>query len=297
MTHYFLINNSFKHWMLFLAAACVCASATFAQDEEQPEEDKTDIRIVEAADDLPGKLQKPVTRYLKENQLPEGYKIKVEVGRYFDQGHTHSTEQYEPFVKSVVPVDPDEKEQGTMYVFEKIRRHLVEKIPFEDGERHGTAKRYADRKLRAEIPWKHGVIEGVKKEFYPDGELLSEVEMADDKANGYTKTYSPEGELMREGQMKDGKRDGSMTDYWPETGEPRRKVVYDMGEIAEDVVMYHENGNVEKVIPITDNTREGVGKICDEKGEEIEKTYWVDDRRVSKFEYKQFVRTREKNSE
>lgn len=297
MTHSTLINNSFKHWILFLAAACFCAGAIFAQEQEQPQEEQADIRIVEAADELPGRLRGSVSRYLKNNPLPEGYKVKVNVGRYFDQGQTGSTEQYEPFVQSIVPVDPDGKEQGMMFVYEKNHRHLVEKVPYVDGERHGIAKRFGGRKLRAEIPWKHGVIEGVKKELYPDGKLLSKVEMADGKAHGSTKTFSPEGELMRKGQMKNGKRHGTMIDYWPETGEPRRKVVYDMGEIAEDVIMYHENGNVQRVIPIEDNARQGVGKISNEQGEEIEKTYWVDGQRVSKFEYEQFVRTREKNNE
>ncbi len=284
-----------RHWMPLLVMACVFVGAAFAQEEE----DQTDIRIFDSADEVPAKLQGVVSSYLKDNPLPDGYKLKLEVGRYFDQGHSSSTEQYEPFVKSVVPVDSNGKEQGLMHVFDKSHRKLtgMEIIPYKDGERHGIAKRFAGGKLRAEIPWKRGVVDGVKKEFYPDGKVLSKVEMADGKANGATKTYSPEDELMRKGQMKDGKRNGPMIDYWPETGDPRRKVVYDMGEIVEDVVMYHENGNVQRVIPIEDNVRQGVGKVCNEQGEEIEKTYWVDGRRVSKFEYEQFVRTREQNGE
>lgn len=296
MKHYSL-NYGCRYWMTLLVAACVSASAVFAQEAGEREENQTDIRIVEGADELPARLQKAVSRYLKDNPLPEGYKLQVEVGRYFDQGNLNSSEEYEPYVKSVVPIDPDGAEQGVMHVFERIRQKLAEKIPYEDGERHGTAKRFSDGKVRAEIPWKNGVIEGVKKEFYPDGEVLSEVEMDDSKANGTTKTYSPEGELMREGQMKEGDRHGQMIDYWPETGEPRRKVVYDKGKIVDDVTMYHENGNVQRVIPIEDNVRQGVGKVCDEQGEETEKTYWVDGRRVSKFEYEQFVRNREQKEE
>lgn len=286
-----------RRWLIpaFGAALCFVAGVAHSQDEAKGAEVQT--KIISGPKDVPAELTRSIVRYLKQNPLKEGHRLKIQIGYYFDQGQTGSSNEYEPFVKSLVPIDEDGKEQGDMYIWGGPRLGLSDKIPYVDGERHGMASRYIGNKLRAKIPWKHGEMVGVKKEFYPEGAVRAEVELKDNEANGTTKTYSPEGELMREGTMKDGKRHGAMTDYWPETGNKRRVVVYDMGEIAEDVVMYHPNGKVARVVPIKDNARHGVGKVCDENGEVLEKTYWLDDEMVSKFQYEQYQRAQEKNGE
>lgn len=289
-------RNTLNWTMTAVVALGLVGAAATAQGQETEEGAEKKFLVVQSADEVPAKLQSAVSRYLKGNKLPEGYKLKIEVDRYFDQGQTNSSNEYEPYVRSLVPVDEKGLEQGYMFVFDRVKRNLEQTIPYVDGKRHGMAQRFANRKLRSKIPWVEDKMEGLKKEFYPDGEVLTEVELADGEANGSIKTYTPEGDLMREGTMKDGKRNGPMIDYWPETGNRRRKVVYDMGEIADDVVMYHPNGNVQRVIPIHDNSRHGIGRVCDQDGKEVEKTYWVDGDQVSKFEYEQHLRTQAKNN-
>ena len=276
-----------------LALFCVVLPVAAAPEKE--EETKADnVFVIKAVDDLPaeflqtdrnrGRIERPLKDALQK--LPEGYSLKVTIGRFFDQGHGHSTGKLEPYVANYVAVNPDGEEDGIGASFsDKIR--LVKNTTWKNGVKHGVETLYngwPHYKI-AEIPWKNGVIEGVKKTFYEDGSLQSETPYVNGEPHGLSKSYAKNGDVTRQCMLKNGERDGELVDYWPETGNKRREINYDMGKVVGTAKKYYANGQLKQAIPFKDNVMHGEEKRFTEDGEAESSRYWWNGDYVSKTEF------------
>ncbi len=268
------------------------------QDREQPE---TETIITKTADKIPdseSNINPPgtVRQFLKK--LPEGTKVKVKIGYHYSYGQgKDSTNEYEPHVASMVPLDEEGRPHGTKVVKSAPNSPMpARRIPYVHGKKHGVEKVFVDRhKLQAEIPWKKGKVDGVKKMYYPNsGKIRSKTEYKNGQPHGTTKTLTREGKLMRKGKLVKGDRHGKMLDYWPETGTKRRVVLYDRGKVINTVTEYTKDGKLKREIPFKNNQRHGIEKVYNKDGKVKEKRYWYKGKRMTERTYEHKMKKEKK---
>ena len=77
---------------------------------------------------------------------------------------------------------------------------------------------YPDSKLMRpmrEIPYKNGLQEGIRKDYYNNGNLRGEIPFKHGKTEGVVKAYHESGNLKYEATHKNGKSDGIAKGYMP----------------------------------------------------------------------------------
>lgn len=101
------------------------------------------------------------------------------------------------------------------YPDSKLMRPMRE-IPYKNGLQEGIRKDYYNNgNLRGEIPFKHGKTEGVVKAYHESGNLKYEATHKNGKIEGIAKSYYDNGNLERETPVKNGKSDGIAKSYMP----------------------------------------------------------------------------------
>ena len=69
--------------------------------------------------------------------------------------------------------------------------------------------------LVAEVPYKNGVLHGVKKNYDGNRTLLSEIPYVNGKVNGTKRSYYESGAIWMESQVENDKKEGIETWYHP----------------------------------------------------------------------------------
>jgi len=270
--------------LLLLATALLSTPALpgLADDQSMtPAEPKT--VIIESVDEAPRFGQRLVKDALKE--LPEGHKLQATVHEFFDTGHGKSSNQLEPYISSLVPVNAKGKKNGEQAFYEPRQGAPSQTITWKNGVKHGPERFYHGWSVSTEIPWKDGEVHGVRKQFNSEGDVTSETTYENGQIVGTAKSYDHEGRLIREVPYKDGEMHGKRIDYWPQTGEPRRIVPYVKGQSHGEVIEYHLNGKVKRRVMVKNGQLHGKEDLFNDDGEQIEQRYWLDGIMVSEQEY------------
>ncbi|MBI2193033.1 MAG: toxin-antitoxin system YwqK family antitoxin [Planctomycetes bacterium] len=243
--------------------------------------------------ELPSNLDPNATAILLEfrKSLPAGYTLRPAFKQEFSQKH----EKVVSRLMAVTPVDPDGRADGNELHYEG--QNMVRTVPFVQGVKEGVEYRYdvsweGGRHLQvatAEIPWKQGKIEGVKKLSYPTGQIRSETPHANGVPHGVAKEYDLPGKLVKSTPYENGMRHGEMVDYWPSTGKPSRIIPFKSDRIEGVIREFYDSGKLKKELPARGDRFHGVEKHYDEEGKLIKKRFWLDDQEVPEAEFRQGI--------
>ncbi len=249
------------------------------------EESEKQVVIVEDADSAPAFGKQLVEKAVKA--LPVGYKIRMTLDRFFDNGNNASTLRFEPFVYELVYLNTAGEEDGEQQFFKPRSRNPLSTVTWVNGRKQGPERVYNvhPRYLKTEVPWVNGQIQGTRRTFHPDGKPASTTSYVKGRPHGVATTLSADGTLMRECTLKNGKRDGTLTDYWPETGKPRRTLVYAQGKVIGSVKQYYENGKLKSDVPFKDDVMHGEEKRFEDDGKPMKSRYWLNGDLASKTEF------------
>lgn len=245
------------------------------------------VKIISSADEAP-KFGQYVVKAIFKKKLPEGAeKLRITVGRFFDQGQSNSSNDFEPYVKVLVPVDAKERAHGEEWFLEPRARGPYRTVEWKHGVKEGMERVYNDRPrfVREEVPWKNDQVHGTRKVFDQEGNVLSESTYKRGKIVGSTKSYDSRGRLLREQPYKDGVKHGKRIDYWPQTGKPKRIVPYVEGQAHGEVIEYHLNEKVKRRVPTAEGQLHGKEEVFSDEGELLEVRYWLDGSLVSRAEF------------
>lgn len=264
--------------------------ATNAQDADSG--NAKSVIVATKAEDVPERCRRVYQRLFKE--LPEGTKVQVTVGQFYDMGHTHAANDFVPFIESAVPLNAKGRPHGEEQSFTREGR-MTRTVSYVNGVKDGTEKIYrrgprGKHVLATEIPWTKGRIEGVRKTFHPGGQLSSESPYKKGKAQGKARSFDAEGRLVSECTKKDGQLNGTLTDYWPDTGKPRRVINYKKGEVQGVAKEYYANGQLKREIPFKKGTMHGEEKRYEGDGSLARTKYWLEGQGVSKEEFRKRFR-------
>lgn len=240
--------------------------------------------------ELPSNLDPNATAILLEfrKSLAPGYTLRPAFKQEFSQKH----EKVISRLIAVTPVDPDGRVDGNELHYEGSS--MVRTVPFVRGVKEGVEYRYHDRWeerkfhriVIAEIPWKDGKIEGVKKLSYPTGQIRSETPHANGVPHGVAREYDLPGKLVKSTPYENGKRHGEMIDYWSSTGKPSRIIPYEADRIEGLIRETYDSGKLKKEVSAHDDRFHGVEKQYDEEGKLIKKRFWIDDKEVPEEDFR-----------
>lgn len=265
-------------WLTLLFGAALPVHAQSAAGDGEVDE-----IIASSPADLPERTRRHAAHAFKK--LPDGYSMRVTLGYFFDHGHSASSNQREPYVASLQPLNPAGKADGVETLYEMRNPRPLRTITWKDGEKHGPEIIYIDGKPETEIPWVKGEIEGVRKTYYPDGSVRSETTYRDNEPHGASKSYAVDGALTRDAQMRNGKRHGTLTDYWSSTGKPRRVIEYREGRVQGVVREYYADGEIKREIPFQDDMMHGEEKEYEVDGSLRHSRFWIEGDRVGRAEF------------
>ncbi len=244
--------TGFTVWMRLVSV--LAAGAVMPGEERLPEDDQGEIayREIQKPEEAPERIQ-PLLRQLMK-PLPEGTRVRIGIGQFYDFGHSASTYRLEPALRSFVPLD----EKGCLHGEEAVCPssagrdwRVAALIPWVHGVRNGMERQFqflegGQAVLAAEVPWTNGVVEGVLRSYHPDGKIRAETTYRRGIPDGKTRTYDEGGNLLRESAMKNGLREGEMKDYWPGTTRVRRVVPYRRGKVHGTVREYYRDGALKR---------------------------------------------------
>jgi antitoxin component YwqK of YwqJK toxin-antitoxin module len=267
-----------------LSLAVVLSAGVAAGAAEEPNQDDKPVLVITTLDEIPARSHRALEQPLEE--LPEGYRLQVTIDRFYDFGQTNSSNRFEPYVASYVPLNSQGNKDGQQCFLSQSNR-VYRIVPWDNAVKNGTEQVFNEypRYLTDEIPWKNGVLEGVLKTYYDDGSLRSETPYVGGQPHGVVKSYAKDGKVTRKCTMKNGKRHGRLVDTWPQTGETRRIIRYDMGDVTGVVKEFHANGQLKRQIPFVNNVMHGEEKVYEEDGTPAPSRYWIGGDRVSKTEF------------
>ena len=275
-----LRNVNFVAVSLWLGACQVLSTVVAGEDPEGAMQ----VIVASKAEDVPARCRRIVAKGLEK--CAAGYKLRVTLGKFYDFGHSSSTNQFEPYVHSMVPLNAKGRPDGEEQFFHINSSWVKRTVPYVDGKREGIEKHYEGRKVTVEVPWHKDRVHGVRKMYHPNGKVRSESVYVKGLTEGPTRSYTPEGKVTRESTMRKGKRDGVMTDYWPETGKPKRVIPYDKGKVDGVVREYYRNGQLKREMIFKDDVMHGIEKQYEADGTLVRTRYWKDDDRVSEEEFR-----------
>lgn len=271
--------------MVIGLGAWVAAPAVGQDNEPAEGGDSVDVKIIESVDDAPRHGKRAVKEALKK--LDDEHRLQVTIGQFFDQGHSTSTNEFEPYVASSVPVNKEGKKDGIELTYPAPRRPGgLRSVTWVDGVKHGEEK-VRDRKgnVIEVIPWVEGEIHGERKTFDAEGNVLSVAHYDKGVQTGVSKAFDSEGNLIREVPYKDGEKHGKRIDYWAQNGEPKRIVPYRNGLAHGEVVEYHLNGKVKMKVNTIKGQLHGKQVRYSDEGKVITELYWWEGSMVSRSEF------------
>jgi antitoxin component YwqK of YwqJK toxin-antitoxin module len=282
--------------ILIACTVFLCLSA-LAQDDGGPAA-KRQI-IIAKIEDLPADLKNaphvvPRLQSLqRKKEFGDGTRYRLTIDKFFDSGHGHSTEKFEPFVSSLVPVDEQDRPHGTERFFQ-LRGHGADRVVnWKHGVRHGPELVY-DRSpikevgtyVRTETPWENGKIHGNKIVRGTNGKISSECTFVNGLQQGIAKSYGPDGSVVSEIPYKDGEKNGEAVYYHAGTDQVKRKVTYKDDLINGTTVEYYPNGKIKRRMQIKDSRMHGVIEMFDEDGNLAKKMYCLNGETVTEAEFK-----------
>jgi len=248
------------------------------QARAQDADDEVDTLVVASPADAHPRLQRRLAEFFKK--LPEGTKVQVSVGQYFDQGQDSSTNQMQPYVASAVPVDAKERPHGEELHWRPRDHTPCRSVVWEKGRKNGLERLYKGwgkgRYGEVEVPWNSGRIDGVKKTYYAAGKLRNETAYKDGMADGPSKSYDADGKVTRVCTMKAGKREGRMTDYWSGTEDVKRAVDYRGGLVHGFMREFYANGQLKREIPFSKDLMHGEEKQLEADGTLTRSRFWLE---------------------
>lgn len=256
-----------------------------AQDSDS--EDKKKIVIVTKLDEVPKRCHRVFKGFIKG--LPDGWKIQMDLGEFYDFGHSSSTNKFEPYIRSLVPLDTKGRPHGEESTY-RIDGRLLRTTTYKNGTKEGIETLFRSQArgpffLYAEIPWVKGRIEGVRKTYHPNKQVSSKTYCKKGEAQGKAVSYSVDGKLVRECTMKNDKIHGLLTDYWPSTGKPRRVINYRKGEVQGVAKEYYADGKLKREVPFKKGSMHGEEKQYEGDGVLARTRYWLNGDLVSKDEF------------
>jgi antitoxin component YwqK of YwqJK toxin-antitoxin module len=122
----------------------------------------------------------------------------------------------------------DKPVQGTARIIDGYTTQYTD-ATFDDGIPHGSWKTYRYNKLVDELNYNKGVLEGERKEYYPDGTVKSVRNYVNGKPHGKFIDYGSKGEIERETNYKDGEQNGPEIVY-DNDGKVRSLTIYSAGK-------------------------------------------------------------------
>ena len=264
---------------LALTACLSLLPSLTAQDEA----DGLETFVVAELKDMPyQRLHRGLDRLLTE--LPEGGRLRVQVGQYFDQGQDSSTNKMEPYIYSTVPVDEKSLPNGTEQVHDGPNHGVGRTVTWVHGKKHGPEqiRRYdGNWYIAKEIPWENDAIVGKQRAFLPNGKRQSETDYQSGQADGNSISYDADGKLSRKCTMVKGQRHGVLTDYWPLADQPKRAIPYKNGKVDGVAKEYFASGKLKRERTFRDDALHGVEKEYDDTGKVVRTRVWKENELVS----------------
>ncbi|MDA0840939.1 MAG: toxin-antitoxin system YwqK family antitoxin [Planctomycetota bacterium] len=271
--------------LTILFVSTLCPLAVHSQDADS--EDKKMTVIATKLEDIPERCRRIFKQVIKG--LPDGWKIQVTFGEYYDFGHSSSSNKFEPYIQSAVPLDTKDQPHGEEQFFLADGR-LTRTVPYENGTMEGTEKIFRASPggkyfLYAENSWLKGEREGLQKTYHENEQVSSETLYKKGEAEGKARSFDREGKVIRECEMKDGKPNGVLTDFWPETGKPRRVISYKKGQVQGIVKEFYSDGKMKREVPFKKGSMHGEEKEYEGDGTLARTRYWLNGNLVSKDEF------------
>jgi len=256
-----------------------------AQDADS--EDKKKTVTATKLEDIPERCRRIFKQVIKG--LPDGWKIQVTFGEYYDFGQSSSSNKFEPYIQSAVPLDAKGNPHGEEQFFLANGRQ-TRTVPFKSGIREGIEKMYRAAPsgkyfLYAENSWLKGKREGIQKTYHENKQVSSETVYKKGESVGRARSFNNTGKVIRECEMKDGKPHGILTDFWPETGKPRRIINYKKGQVQGIVKEFYADGKMKREVPFKKGSMHGEEKQYEGDGTLARTNYWLNGSLVSKDEF------------
>ncbi|MBI1837113.1 MAG: toxin-antitoxin system YwqK family antitoxin [Flavobacteriia bacterium] len=102
-----------------------------------------------------------------------------------------------------------------IYYFDTVGSPIQWEMNFFMGEKHGKHVFFTQKGDTINLEnYNHGLLEGVKKVYFPQSKLEKEIHYSKGVFNGSYKSYSREGKLLQESNYVLGKKDGEFKYYY-----------------------------------------------------------------------------------
>ncbi len=275
--------------LLGLAMPGICRAADDSEDTPK-------VFIVAKVEDLPARFRRGrggaahlLPRLFK--QAPQGARLKLTIGLFYDFGHSASTNRMEPYIMAAVPLDDQGRPHGVGQFFSPATHGPCREASYRNGRKHGPERVYdrgpRGRYVRTEIPWENGKMHGTKKIFAGNGKLTFECAFVHGKQEGKAKSYAANGKVVSVTPYRNGKKEGKAVLYYPGTGRVKREVIYHNNKINGTTREYFKNGKLKRKMQIKDSLMHGAVELYDEKtGRLVRKSYFLEGENVSEAEFR-----------
>lgn len=126
-----------------------------------------------------------------------------------------------------------------------IEGHLTALLHFnEEGQRSGRHQYfYPDGKLKTEISYKNGVIDGEAVLYYPSGQLKRKLHFTKGKLEGIEQMWNEQGVLITEAEYKNNLPTGR-TRTWHDNGQLAKEMVFYTSSLDYDISLWDEHGTL-----------------------------------------------------
>jgi hypothetical protein len=102
-------------------------------------------------------------------------------------------------------------------------------------KRDGHVKKFdANGKLRADMHFRHGVLDGTSTLYYPDGKVKKEMSYRNGRKEGNWKTYDKAGHLVSNLHYHEGRLDGLCRHYY-DNGKTKDEISYRNGKVSNKI--------------------------------------------------------------
>jgi antitoxin component YwqK of YwqJK toxin-antitoxin module len=284
-------------WGLLVSGAAGGGSA------EGVKQESSDTFVIEKnataipySEDEKGGNARRVRQFL--DALPDGHKVRVKFITLAPGGSAIT------YVETLTPLNAKGEPDGTELQFCDWYRQPVQKVPYKNGQRHGSELVYRIAQefnaqvnrleekwyVYMEVPWENGKVQGTKKTFHPNGKVASEATYVEGVIAGQSRTYDEEGRVLSVASYKKGKKHGDLTDYWPTNGNVKRVIPYRNGEVNGVAKEFYLSGKVKWERPFEDNVQHGIETHYEEDGAVVRTKYWLKGEEVPKEEFEKRFR-------
>jgi len=259
------------HTHLTYAPAGVAAAAA----GDGPAGERTErVLMIDPPDGIPSAFAEALRPYAK---LPRDHRLRLTVRAVADPPGKRTE-----VLRSACPIDARGRKSGEERCWGPGGK-LLRTVTHVAGERHGLERAYDKGRVRAEIPWEHGMVEGTRRVYGADGQVRLEMPYKGGVPSGRASWYDDEGRVVQSVEYSGGIRNGEWTQYWPRR--IKRTVPYEHGRINGVVRDYWENGQLKMSRPFRQDVMHGVEKQFDREGKLTTTRYWLDGDRVTEAKY------------